>query len=320
MSRGLAKLEVAAVLLLAAMCMVSTVFGFDVRGPVAEVVDGAGYSWDANSFPGFYFDTDEGIGTETLNVTVSGNQLEADTGVVYQSRARRERFEYEGWGAYYTMGFLGEKYFAGYADGLLFNKSSDPSLLSNERISRVLLDSDEEQTITSDSPLRLAGGFLLQIKDIDQAGDKVYLDLYRDGLWEDSAVIEPSATGAGVDNRTFIHKAALGGGKEIVVIAVHFKNAFRSGEENVADVDGIWQISEDDVLFLKAGRRYDKMTIDGVSSGNMTLTMTNKDSAISLNRNKDIPLMEGFGIKTSNQNRITAENPLRFYVYRSVTD
>jgi len=303
-----------AVLLLAAICIVS---GFEVRGPVGEVVDGASYSWDANSFPGFYFDADEGIGTETLNVTISGNQLQADTGVIYQSSAKREQFEFEDWGAYFTMGFMGNRYFAGYADGLLFDKSNDPRLLSNERISQVLLDSDEELTMTTDTPLRLAEGFVLQIKDIDQAGDKVYLDLYQNGLWVDSAVIEPSGSSAGVDNRTFIHKQALGGGKEIVLIAVHFKNAFRSGNDNVAAVDGVWQISEE-VLFLKAGRRYDKMTIDNVSSTNMTLTMTNKDSAISLNRNKDIPLMEDFGIKTSNQSKITAENPLRFYVYRSV--
>ncbi len=46
-----------------------------------------------------------------------------------------------------------------------------------------------------------------------------------------------------------------------------------------------------------------------------TITMDNKDNAITLSKNKDIALMAGISIKTADQDD-TLMNPLRYYIYK----
>jgi len=61
------------------------------------------------------------------------------------------------------------------------------------------------------------------------------------------------------------------------------------------------------------------MTIQTVDADEKTIMMDNEDNKITLSRNKDISLMGDIRIKTADQDEITAEEPLRFYVYKPVT-
>ncbi|MFZ2471718.1 MAG: S-layer protein domain-containing protein, partial [Methanothrix sp.] len=79
---------------------------------------------------------------------------------------------------------------------------------------------------------------------------------------------------------------------------------------------GVFQIS-DTPSDVEVDTEYDKMRIASVSTD--TITMDNKDNSITLNKNKDTTLMVGIGIKTADQDVITAEDPLRFYIYKTVT-
>jgi len=63
-----------------------------------------------------------------------------------------------------------------------------------------------------------------------------------------------------------------------VTVGVHFKNAFRGADSNLATVDGEWQIS-DTPTEVKADTQYDKMTIRTVDATAGTITMDNKDNA-----------------------------------------
>ncbi len=76
----------------------------------------------------------------------------------------------------------------------------------------------------------------LGIQSIDIDGNKVYLELYKDGIMIDSQVIIPAKE---VDD-TFIYSRP-GTSQEI---RVHFKNAFRGADQNLATVDGLRQTSE----------------------------------------------------------------------------
>jgi hypothetical protein len=87
---------------------------------------------------------------------------------------------------------------------------------------------------------------------------------------------------------------------------VHFKNAIESQKLTV--VDGIWQIS-DTPTNVKADTLYDKMTIRTVDANAGTITMDNKDNAVTLPKNKDFVLMPGISIKTADS------DSLRFYIY-----
>ena len=222
-------------------------------------------------------------------------------------------FSFAPWGQYEVIGFLGDGYFAAYDDNVtedilradetvafLFDKSKNTNLMTNEQIDKVLVDDDTEQTITSASPLKLEEGYQLAIKSVDVKGNKAYLELTKNGQVVDDKVIQPSISNAKMSDKTYYYKADLGDTKDIVQIAVHFKNAFAGSDTSIATTDGIFQIS-DTPIPLKSEQKYDKMSIKNVDPTAMTITMDNKDNPITLSKNKDVVLMQNISIKTSNQ-------------------
>ena len=50
----------------------------------------------------------------------------------------------------------------------------------------------------------------------------------------------------------------------------------------------------------------------------MTIKMDNKDNKITIRMNKDIPLMGDINIGVADQDNISADNPLRYYIYKDV--
>ena len=312
------------VLLLASAITVSAVDTLEIRGPVADVKSGETYKWGPQDFAGFYYDIDDNLGTETLTMTITGDAgneiLEKDGGVVYRTDAQKDDFDFDEWGKYYTIGFLAEEYFAGYVTGgYLFDDSGDETLLEDEQLSKVLYDDDDERTFTTGTPLKLKEDYELAIQSIDLDGNKVYVQLMKEGAVVDSAVVEPSKDLATLEDKTYTYTADLGDTSDIVVVAVHFKNAFRGADQDLATVDGIWQIS-DATTDVAEDTEYDKMTIEDVSSeeDNMYIEMENTDNKITLSANKDQLLMENIRILTADMSA-DAENPLRFYIYEEAT-
>jgi len=285
----------------------------EIRGEIAEVVDGEVYTWTPENFAGFYYDSGSGIGTESLTMTITGNALEEDSGVVYRTKAEADVLNFEDWGRYYVMGFMSRKYFVGYSNGLLYNESGKDNLLSGERLSAVLVDFDGEVNVGSGATLDLGQGYRLAINSIDLEGDKVFVQLYKDGSRVDSGVVSPSED-VGPES-TYVYKRYLGGVEDVVVIAAHFKTAFQGGEQDFATIDGVWQIA-DATLRVAEGSEYERMTIDEVDPQGPSVTMTNRGRKIVLTRDRDIVLMDGIGVRTADQKDISPENPLRFYIYR----
>ena len=308
----------ALVLLLASAITVSAVDMVEIRGPVATVENGA-YTWGPQEFAGFYYDIDDDIGTESITLTITdGDILDEPNGIVYNTVAQPDDFDFDEWGQYMTIGFLAEEYFAAYVEGsYLFDDSTDENLMADEELSKILYDDDEERTFTSGTPLPLEEGYELAIQSIDLDGNKVYVQLMKDGAVVDSAVVEPSKDGATLEDKTYTYKADLGDTEDIVVIAVHFKNAFRGSDQDLATVDGIWQIS-DTYTDVEEDTEYDKMTIQDVIAEDYSIMMNNEDNKITLSKDKDQLLMENIRIKTADQDA-TAEDPLRFYIYEEAT-
>jgi len=308
-------------LLLATAMAVGAVDSVEIRGQVAT----GNFEWTVDNFAGFYYDIDDDLGTETLTTTISeGNKLEEPNGITYTTTAQKNDFDFEDWGYYNVIGFQAQQYFAGYLndenvsdeDEILFKESDDENSLSDEQLEAILMDNDDEMTFTSGTPLKLEDGYELSIKSIDIDGNKVYLELTKDGSVVDSKVISPSKDGATMADKTYYYKKDVGDSKDLVVIAAHFKNAFRGADQNLATIDGVWQIS-DVPTEVKADTEYGKMRIATVTSD--TITMDNKDNTVTLNRNNDITLMGDVKIKTSDQDVIDEANPLRYYLYKEVT-
>jgi len=288
----------------------------EIRGPVANVEDGATYTWGPQEFAGFYYDVDDDIGMETLSLTITDGALDEPNGIVYETTAQMDDFDFWDWGSYYTIGFLADEYFSAYVDdGYLFYDSTDENLMVDEQLSKVLIDTDVELTFATGTPLRLKEGYELFIRAIDLDGNKVYIELYKGGATVDAAVVEPSKDGATMQDKTYTYTIDLGDTEDIVTIAVHFKNAFRGAEEDLATVDGIWQIS-DTPIDVEEDTEYGKMTIQTVDAESRTILMDNEDNKITLAKNKDISLMGDIKLKTAD----TYDYPNRFYIYKEVTE
>lgn len=290
----------------------------EIRGSVAI----GNFTWNADNFPGFYYDIDDNMKTESLTTTVSEgnrlsrNEVDGARGVVYSSTVQPQEFEFEDWGSYKIIGFLAEKYFAGYLESpdsendVFYTQSGDASMLSDEQLLKILVDDDTEKTFSLDTPLKLKDGYELRILSIDLDGSSVYLELMKDGEKVDSQVVSPASDSSDMVEQTYLYKVDVGDSSDVVLIAVHFDSVFLGISDNVATVDGIWQLS-DKPVDVAADEKYDKMKVQTVTSD--TITMDNEDDDITLSRDKDISLMPGINIRTADS------DDLRYYIYTEKT-
>ena len=99
------------------------------------------------------------------------------------------KFEFEDWGKYDVIGFMADKYFAGYNNATEF--TDEASVINEGELRKILIDSDDSQTIASGSVFSLEEGYELRIKQVDLNGNKVYLALAKDGKEVDSKVVTP---------------------------------------------------------------------------------------------------------------------------------
>jgi S-layer protein (TIGR01567 family) len=310
---------------------------YQLRGSVKDL--GVSEStYDNTNFAGFYYDIDKNLGKEQLTFKLTGDDPASKTlsdqeprGITYTTTAQPKNFKFKPWGQYEVIGFLAERYFAAYDNAVtagmtdagetvayIYDKSKNRNLMTNEQIAKVLMDDNKEITITNNNPLTLADGYKLAIKNVDVKGNKAYVELSKNDQVVDSKVVQPSIDNAKMTDKTYYYKVDLGDTKEIVQIAVHFKNAFAGSDTNIATVDGVFQVS-DAVTPLKSEQQYDKMSIRKVEPTTLTITMDNKDNQVTLSKNKDVVLMQNVHIKTADQDTINADTPLRYFIYKSAT-
>ncbi len=293
---------------------------YEIRGMIANIIDGASYTWGPQDFVGFYYDIDNDLGTEVITMTITGGGTLAEPcGVIYRTTAQWDNFDFDEWGHYYTIGFLGEKYFAGYVvdwkdpkdNARLWYESTDENLMADEQLTKVLVNSNELQTIRSGEILILDEDFEAKIS-VDNTCEKVFLELYRN----DDLVDVDYFTAPG----TYTYCTDLGETEDIVILALHIAGIDCTTSDRTCTVDGIWQIS-DMPIDIEEDTEYDKMTIQAINSDEdyMFIEMDNEDNRITLDKNMDVQLMGKIWIKVADQDEISAGDPLRFYIYEEAT-
>jgi tetratricopeptide (TPR) repeat protein len=108
--------------------------------------------------------------------------------------------------------------------------------------SEVLIDRSEEGTISKSMPLNLSEGYQLQIMSFDTVSERAFLEFTRYGETVDSKMLSPTFD-APMDETTYYYRADLGSAKDIVQIAVHFKNVFAATDNILGTYEGIFQVS-----------------------------------------------------------------------------
>ncbi|MBN2110744.1 MAG: PKD domain-containing protein, partial [Methanosarcinaceae archaeon] len=272
---------------------------YELRGTVAEGSEKL--TWTPLNFEGFYYDIDEGIRTETLELTAISGRTIPDDALVYTSIPASVEFEHSEWGKFNVIGFMAEKYFAGYNDDTEIDGIDSLSLISGGQLARVLLDEDDEISVYSGSSLILEEGYTLDIVEVDTSGDSVLVELSKDGDEVDTSIASA--------NDEYIYEADVGDSEDVPVIIVHFNEVFRGSESNAVFIEGIFQISED-YLELESGDNYGEMEI--YSFGSASIVMKN-DGSIFLGSDDEISLMGDVGI------RVADSDTLRYYPFVEVS-
>jgi S-layer protein (TIGR01567 family) len=254
-------------------------------------------TWTPLNFERFYYNIDEGIGTESLSVKkLNGRTIPKDE-LVYRSIPQADNFKHSNWGNFTVVGFMANKYLAGYPDGAVNGGFNRVSLLSSSILSKILIDSDENESLTQGSGLTLDEGYSLSVKEVDVKGNNVWIQLEKDGKVVDDSFVSPG--------QDYIYKTELGKATDVPLIIVHFGTVFSSQESAGVFVQGILQIS-DDFQELKKGDTFDKMEVIDVSDNG--ITMKNKDD-IWLNRGENTTIMNNVSFMTADSSTI------RFYPY-----
>ena len=276
---------------------------YELRGTVYDKdKDGTSIRpWTPFNFEGFYYNIDEGIGTEKLTVEeLNGRDIPADK-LVYQSQPDDVEFEHNKWGNFTVVGFMADKYFAGYRDGAVNGEIDGVSLLSENILSKVLTDTDDKESMYSGSALVLEDGYSLNIMEVDVNGNTVWVQLEKDGEVVDDAFVS--------SNQDYVYKTTVGEAENIPLIIIHFGTVFSGSETSAVFTQGIFQIS-DDYTEINNGDTFGEMEVSSVSESD-GIKMKNTDD-IGLDEGETIEIMGNVSFKTAD------DRTLRFYPFVEV--
>ena len=221
-----------------------------VLGPVANAqeavesayvrghISGGNGIWRADDFGWFYYDLDENQGGEQLEVELDGRVAEKDK-IVYSSRAWSNKFEYEPWGTYKAVAFMGRLFLAGYPESTF---TEEVSTLEKGLLRAVLLDEDRTITLNYNTTLPLEGGYVLAVNEISEKNGMVTFVLLKNGQIVHFAVVTPG--------ESFVYKV-----DGVPVILVHLKEAMSGGSSGFAELDAVFQVSDlPDVTLFEGGK------------------------------------------------------------------
>jgi hypothetical protein len=101
---------------------------------------------------------------------------------------------------------------------------------------------------------------------------------------------------------TYYYAKKVGDQENLVIIAVHFDNAFHTLQQDVASINGIWHISENETR-VRQNDQYGRMTVDPIR-GQISMAKMENDEAITLSKNKHVALMGPIHIKNADRDTI----------------
>ncbi len=261
---------------------------------------------DYTDFAGFYYDLDAGVGSEYMNITAATGDDIDDAGLVYSTDIQTVGYEFGDWDSadttYEKIGFLAEEYIP---------VNSDPAILS-----KLILDTDDKFTLRTGQTLDLGEGFAITPKQIDVEGDKVWLELTKDGDFLDDEVVTVSGT-THPDNRTWDYEQDIAGEDDVKMLKVHVKEVFQGQVDSLAIIEGVWLMS-DDAMEIETDDTFGELEVTSVTVAQETalpgLTLKN-DGAIGLSADSTVDVTDEISIQVADDN-----TALRFYFVKEVTE
>ena len=194
------------------------------------------FTWTNENFDGFYYDAQSRAGKESLTIkldNIKDRSIPKD-GLVYSTTVETATARYSPFGEYAVIGFMGEKYLAGYPEGK--SNITAKSGINPDRLHNILIDDDASYSLVKGSNLTLSEGYVLEIIDVNVTGASVILSLKKDEIKVD--------TGTKWKPGKIIFMRYRTG----PIIAVHIDSVFEGKEKASVIINGIFQISQYETL------------------------------------------------------------------------
>ena len=298
------------------------------------------FYWEANTFPAFWYQIGGGRSSEVLYIHNTWNssarlQLgdtipEGDLYYVSKPAIRRSKiggsdpagtFMVNGVDLerYYLMGLFGAQHVVMPTD-----PSSPSAGCKPNEIARIFIDSDDKKTMTTGEEWKFSGGWSLVVQQIDVKGNKVWLELKKDGKVVDTDVLSTDAA-LTKQERTYLYKDS----DDIPVFYCYAASAFRGATTDLVVFEYVFlrgdiiEINTDDAYgaFKVQGFTIpavlDNVTYAGnrvMNTGDDALVMASSKS-ISLKSEQDIDLHDGISICIED----TTAPDLKFTLRKKVT-
>ncbi len=229
------------------------------------------------NFDGFYYDLDDNAGNESFSIKI-GNPADRtikENDWIYSTIAWNVPFEYRQFGDYSVIGFMGERYFAGYTANSSIARSP-VNLLTHRLLSKILIDENVNRTITTGSGLPLNDGYAIWVKDVNIAAGTAIISLNKNGNEIDSRLVKAGntyiyekdiRTVRTVSGNLYYKYLTVG---NLPIIVVHIDSVHAEGEAAAVSIKGIFQLSDMYTKIDLVGRGIMKIT--NVSDTGMSMT------------------------------------------------
>lgn len=249
----------------------------EIRGTVAT----GNMTYNYTSFAGFWYDLDEDLTSETLDVIITGAR---DATITYQCDPKTQDHENAALGTYDIIGLFAEKYvcYDGETDELV-------KLLVEE-------DGSDDHNVAMNELVVMPEMFAVAVTQIDLDGDKCIVVLYKDGVALDTEVCQSGDTYVYEDD------------EDVMGFSCRVSQVFRGTDTNMVTLDYLWLIS-DEILEIDTNDDFGEMEVTSTSGG---ITMES-DGTIELSSDSEVDLMNGLYFKVADNS-----TTLRYYLAKQI--
>ncbi|MGB8215954.1 MAG: S-layer protein domain-containing protein [Candidatus Methanoperedens sp.] len=239
--------------------------------------------WTPLNFEGF---DNDGIKNESLRVNMNGffeGSVNANN-LVYLSEVEKKDFAARSFGDYDAIGFMGDKYIAGYTSGSKNITATPVSVIKNGRLHMILIDDGAYRALNRSS-LMIEEGYALEVRDAK--GKRARVSLSKDGVEVDTREV--------ADGDIYVY------GRPLPIIAA---GPFSIDNDSVS-IKGIFQISGNSIP-VSIGTTYGIMEITGVSEKGISMATS---KPLHFARGDAVAIMGNLKLKASDS------DIFRFYLY-----
>jgi|GEM_PF-1766521 len=269
----------------------------EIRGMLASGAEAQ--TWDPYSFAGFYYDLDQDIKTEKLEISgISGRTIEKGN-LTYQTYSTPKYFDVykyrgilvNGEANYSVMGWKGKQYVA-------INGKTNNTI-------RTVLEqgSTDKKTLTIGETWDIGDGWTLMAQSIDAKATprQAWLVLSKDGVKLEDEVVE--------NGNVFIYKKDIGGKSDAPLFVTYIDSIFAGATSDMMQLKYTWAISPDATI-IKEGDEFGKLRVVNATQEKLILS-NNYNFSLDRGSTKHIIGKINFKIADSSE--------LRYYPVKTMT-